>query len=78
MSVFNIPQADMAGTPSERIVHNLVLVVQSFYTTGDKNPRHNLPGRPVNDPLLAILFTLGWLACLYWIKGLGLVFSYCG
>lgn len=68
VSVFSIPQADMAGTPSESIVHNLVLVAQSFYMTGDENPRHNLPGRPVNDPLLAILFTLGWLACLYWIK----------
>ncbi len=68
VSVFNIPQVDMAGTPSERIVHNLVLVAQSFYTTGDENPRHNLPGRPVNDPLLALLFTLGWLACLVWIR----------
>ena len=38
------------------------------YVAGDRNLRHNSPGRPVNDPFLALLFTAGWLAALFRIK----------
>ena len=43
-------------------------MLRNFYDSGDQNLRHNLAGRPVNDPLLAALFTLGWLTALWQIK----------
>jgi hypothetical protein len=55
----------MPGTPAERFVHNLLAVAGNFYVAGDEAVRHNLPGRPVNDLLLAALFTLG-LAAAFW------------
>lgn len=43
---------------------NGVAVLRAFYDQGDPNLRHNLPGRPANDLLLALLFTLGWVSAL--------------
>lgn len=68
VSVFTVAQTDFPGTPLQRIAHNLAQVAGNFYVSGDLNPRHNLPGRPVNDPLLAVLFTVGWLAALWRIR----------
>jgi hypothetical protein len=51
-----------------QLLENLLLVARSFYDQGDHNLRHNLPGRPVNDPLLALLFTAGWLTALLKLK----------
>ncbi|MCB0044627.1 MAG: glycosyltransferase family 39 protein [Caldilineaceae bacterium] len=64
VSIFTAHQADMPGTPGARFLANLSAVTRSFYTTGDLNLRHNLPGRPVQDWLLAALFTAGWLTAL--------------
>lgn len=41
---------------------------RNFYDQGDRNPRHNLPGRPVNDPLLALLFSVGLLTALWHLR----------
>jgi hypothetical protein len=30
-----------------------------FFTRGDPNPRHNVPGQPMLDPLVALLFAVG-------------------
>jgi hypothetical protein len=65
ISIFTVAQVDMPGTPAERFVHNLLAVAGNFYVAGDEAVRHNLPGRPVNDLLLAALFTLG-LAAAFW------------
>ena len=68
VSIFSAAQKDMPGTPPERLARNLVATFRSFYDSGDRNSRHNLPGRPVNDLLLATLFTLGLLAAFMKIK----------
>ena len=47
---------------------NLLLTLRAFYDRGDLNLRHNLPGRPANDILLAALFTAGWLTALWRIR----------
>ena len=62
------PQGEKAAPPLQRLARNAQLVVRDFYDRGDLNARHNLPGRPVNDPLLAVLFTAGCLACLWQIR----------
>ena len=68
ISVFT-PSADgISSVLHQRIGQNLAAVAGSFYVAGDLNVRHNLPGRPANDPFLALLFTVGWLAALYRIK----------
>ncbi len=63
VSVSGVSQGQAEVAPSS-LIENLVRVARSFYDRGDQNLRHNLPGRPVNDPLLALLFTLGWLTAL--------------
>jgi 4-amino-4-deoxy-L-arabinose transferase-like glycosyltransferase len=58
-------------SPSARwqpLIQNLVRVARDFYDQGDLNLRHNLPGRPVNDPLLAGLFTLGLLSLVWGVR----------
>lgn len=59
VSILTVPERLVPGTPVERLTKNLVLVARSLYDSGDGNPRHNLPERPVNDFLLALLFTSG-------------------
>jgi len=39
--------------------------VQMFHITGDSNPRHNLPGEPMLDPVTGALYLLG-LAWAVW------------
>jgi hypothetical protein len=68
ISIFTVAQVDMPGTPAERFVHNLLAVAGNFYVAGDEAVRHNLPGRPVNDLLLAALFTLGMAAAIWRIR----------
>lgn len=45
------------GLPA--LSENLVRVLFAPFLAGDENPRHNLPGRPVFDPLIAIAFVAG-------------------
>lgn len=68
VSVFTAPYAAMPGVPRERLGQNLNGIIDAFYTAGDRNPRHNLPVRPLQDPLLAVLFTVG-LAAAIWRLG---------
>jgi hypothetical protein len=61
----------LGGAPSSalaRLIQNLVAVARNFYDRGDINLRQNLPGRPANDLLLAILFTSGFLTALWRIR----------
>jgi 4-amino-4-deoxy-L-arabinose transferase-like glycosyltransferase len=60
VSVFNpaIHGGDLAGT----LFHNSLAALGMFVLRGDDIARHNLPGRPVFDPLLALL----------WLGGVGL------
>lgn len=41
------------------MVSNLPEVLGMFFVRGDANPRSNLPGRPILDPFLALLFVAG-------------------
>lgn len=41
------------------LANNLVRTMGMFFVEGDANPRSNLPGRPVLDPFLALLFLVG-------------------
>jgi hypothetical protein len=51
-----------------RFIKNVGVVARNFYDLGDRNLRQNIPNRPVNDLLLAALFTLGWLAALVGLR----------
>ena len=57
-----------SGAAWQPLVDNLVRVARNFYDQGDQNLRQNLPGRPVNDLLLAALFSAGWLAALWRVR----------
>ncbi len=50
------------------IAQNSQLVLGMFTFGGDQDPRFNIPGRPVLDPILAILFVLGLLMSLRRIR----------
>jgi 4-amino-4-deoxy-L-arabinose transferase-like glycosyltransferase len=43
----------------QALVDNIPRVLGMFFWRGDANPRSNLPGRPVLDPFLALLFLVG-------------------
>lgn len=60
ISIFTVSAKEMPGTPLERLGTNLSKTASAFYWEGDRNPRHNLPGRPFLDWPMALLFTLGW------------------
>lgn len=68
ISIFTVSPKTMPGTVTERLWNSLRNTGRSFYTQGDHNPRHNLPGRPFLDWPLALLFTLGWLRALWQIR----------
>jgi len=57
VSVFNplINGGDLPGT----LIHQLFSTLGMFFVRGDTIPRHNLPGRPVFDPLMAVAMVLG-------------------
>ncbi len=42
----------------------LTHLLGAFFIRGDMNPRHNLPYRPILDPVQGVLFVIGLLACL--------------
>lgn len=55
-SVF--PEVERAGNWGP-LVDNVEKHLLMFNVAGDRNGRHNLPGRPMLDPLMAPLFVLG-------------------
>jgi hypothetical protein len=57
VSVFNplINGGDLPGT----LIHQLFSTLGMFFVRGDTIPRHNLPGRPVFDPLMGIAMVMG-------------------
>lgn len=59
VSVFNptINQGDLPGT----ILRHLIRTLGMFFIRGDTIPRHNLPGRPVFDPVLGLAMIAGIL-----------------
>jgi hypothetical protein len=48
----------LGGEPA-LLLANLRDYALMFFTRGDLNPRHNLPGQPMLDPLVALLFAAG-------------------
>ncbi len=46
------------------LANNVVQVSAMFFLHGDENPRSNLPGRPILDPVLAIGFIVGIVVSL--------------
>lgn len=68
VSILSASQQEMPGATAENLLANVVAVARNFYDQGDQQLRHNLPGRPVNDPVLAVLFTLGWLGAIWQIR----------
>src|SRR5262249_51806332 len=50
-----INHGDVWGT----LFHNLFAALGMFFVRGDSIARHNLPGRPVFDPLLGLAFVAG-------------------
>ncbi|GIW10641.1 MAG: hypothetical protein KatS3mg061_1698 [Dehalococcoidia bacterium] len=53
-----LPEVERAGSWAP-LADNLTKHLLMFNVAGDRNGRHNLPGRPMLDPLLAPLFVLG-------------------
>ncbi len=68
VSLLSGAAGDGLAASAGRIADNLVRQLASFYVTGDGNYRHNLPGRPANDMLVALLFTLGLVAALIHVR----------
>ena len=64
VSIFVAENPATPGTPMERLVDNFGKLAGAFFINGDLNPRHNLPDRPLNDVLLAILFATGVITSL--------------
>jgi hypothetical protein len=62
VSVFNplINGGHLWGTLGRHLLRTLGM----FFIRGDTNPRHNLPGRPVFDPLMAVAMVLGTIDAL--------------
>jgi 4-amino-4-deoxy-L-arabinose transferase-like glycosyltransferase len=50
---------DQEALSDSWLADNLLRVLGMFFVQGDENPRSNLPGRPVLDPFLALLFVIG-------------------
>ena len=46
------------------VVSQTVLLARMFFLKGDLNIRHNIPGRPIFDPLIAIPFIVGFFIAL--------------
>lgn len=47
-----------------KIGSNSILTAGMLFVTGDMNPRDNMPGRPLLDPFLALLFIVGLVISL--------------
>lgn len=59
ISIFNsaLNHGDVIGTA----VRSTLNALGMFFWQGDRIPRHNVPYRPVFDPILAVMFVLGLL-----------------
>lgn len=57
LSIFN--PAINHGDPIGTLVRSTANAVGMFFWRGDRIPRHNVPYRPVFDPILVIFFALG-------------------
>lgn len=56
------------------LLENTFKVAGMFFVVGDSNPRHNLPGRPAFDLILALGFIIGVARALwYWKQPLNLL-----
>lgn len=62
VSIFN--PAINHGNPVGSLARNAARTALMFTTQGDFIPRHNVPQRPVFDPLLALAFLAGVVLCL--------------
>ncbi|MBI4319019.1 MAG: glycosyltransferase family 39 protein [Chloroflexi bacterium] len=61
----SIANAVSAGADVKQVLlENTKSTLGMFFISGDANPRHNLPGRPAFDLLLAPFFVLGLLLAL--------------
>jgi len=78
--VLNRPSG-VSAFNSQEIWRNLQLWAGAWLSKGDTNAEFNLPGRPILDPWLAILFLAGllglaavaeWRRYALWLAGLGL------
>lgn len=49
---------------SEMLVGNVGLILKGFFLIGEKHLRHNLPGRPMLDPVQAAWFLLGLIVVI--------------
>jgi 4-amino-4-deoxy-L-arabinose transferase-like glycosyltransferase len=58
-SVALTTSTDESQEPLGALAANVPRVLGMFFLRGDANPRSNLPGRPVLDPFLALLFLAG-------------------
>jgi hypothetical protein len=67
VSVFNpvINGGDLWGTLGRQLLRTLGM----FFVRGDANARHNLPGRPVFDPLMAAAMVVGTVDALVRARG---------
>ncbi|MBI4788951.1 MAG: glycosyltransferase family 39 protein [Chloroflexi bacterium] len=66
VSIF-VPHANEQGDVPTALVRNTLRLLGMFFVQGDDGMIRNVPGRPVFDPLLGILFIAGafaWLAAL--------------
>ncbi|HEY65032.1 MAG TPA: hypothetical protein G4O02_10725, partial [Caldilineae bacterium] len=52
-------ERDQARIAWRVLRRNLMAHVKMFHLRGDHNPRHNLPGEPMLDPVTGVLFVLG-------------------
>ena len=57
LSIFNL--AINNGDPIGTFVRSTANAVGMFFWRGDRIPRHNVPYRPVFDPILVVFFALG-------------------
>ena len=52
------------GDPLGTLARNIIRAAGLFTFQGDAIPRHNIPHRPLYDPVISIMFYLGVLLCL--------------
>ncbi|MCO5198561.1 MAG: glycosyltransferase family 39 protein [Anaerolineae bacterium] len=62
-------EATDVGSSAESLTTNIIGTARMFFDAGDRDFWHNLPGRPVFDPLVAIGFAVGVMVALWnWRK----------
>ena len=67
VSIF-VPHANETGDVPAALVNNTLRLLGMFFVQGDEGMIRNVPGRPVFDPLLGVLFSAGvivWLVALF-------------